>query len=130
MNKTLWVGQALLAAIFLWAGGIKLVLPAEQLAGPVPLPVGFLRLVGVLEVAGGLGVVLPGLLGVRPELVPLAAAGLLIIMIGATAVTLAGGLSVTVLIPLVVGAMASFVAYGRWRLEPHRGGAPRTGEKR
>jgi hypothetical protein len=54
-------------------------------------------------------------------LTPLAAAGLVIIMIGATVLTLAGGEVALALIPLVVGLLSAFVAYGRWRLAPHRG---------
>jgi hypothetical protein len=118
MNAALWVAQASLAVLFLWAGGIKLVLPLEQLVGPVPLPGLFLRFIGVAEVAGALGLVLPGVLGIRPSLTPLAAAGLTIIMIGATAVTLAGGLLAMALVPAVVGILAGLVAYGRWRLAP------------
>ena len=72
------------------------------------------------ETLGGLGLILPGLLGIRPGLTPLAAAGLVVIMIGATAVTLAGGDLAPALMPLVVGLLAAFVAYGRSRLAPHR----------
>jgi len=121
MTYALWIVQGMLAALFLWAGGIKLVLPLEQLTGPVPLPGLFLRFIGVAEVLGAIGLILPGLLRIRPGLTPLAAAGLVIIMIGATAVTLAGGDVASALIPLVVGLLAAFVAYGRWRLAPHRG---------
>jgi len=121
VNVALWVIQALLAFVFLFAGGMKLVLPLEQLAGPVPLPGAFLRFIGVVEVLGGLGLILPGLTGIRPGLTPLAAAGLVLLMIGATAVTLAGGERATALIPVVVGLLAAFVAYGRWRLAPLRG---------
>lgn len=120
MHRGLWVVQVLLALLFLWAGAVKLVLPLEQLAGAVPLPGLFLRFIAVAEVAGALGLVLPGLLGIRPGLTPLAAAGLVIIMIGATAVTAIGGPVVVALIPAVVGALAAFVAYGRWRLAPHQ----------
>jgi len=116
----LWIVQGLLALLFLWAGGIKLVLPLEQLAGPVPLPGALMRFIGVAEVLGALGLVLPGFLGIRPGLTPLAAAGLVIIMIGATGITLAGGDVGMALIPLVVGLLAAFVAYGRWRLAPLR----------
>jgi hypothetical protein len=121
MTYVLWIVQGLLAALFLWAGGIKLVLPLEKLTGPVPLPGLFLRFIGVAEVLGAAGLILPGLLRIRPGLTPLAAAGLVIIMIGATALTLVGGDVVLVLIPLVVGLLAAFVAYGRWRLAPIRG---------
>lgn len=118
MNIALWIVQALLAAIFLFAGSMKLVLPLEELAGPVPLPGLFLRFIGVCEVLGALGLILPGLAGIRPGLTPLATAGLLIIMIGAVVVTLMGGDIVTALIPLVVVLISAFVVYGRWRLRP------------
>src|SRR5437867_5371882 len=83
MNVALWIVQGLLAALFLFAGGAKLLLPLDQMAGPVALPGWFLRFLGVAEVLGALGLVLPGLLRIRPGLTPLAAAGLVIIMIGA-----------------------------------------------
>ncbi len=66
MNYALWVVQALLALIFLWAGGMKLILPLEELKGQVPLPGLFLRFSGVAEVLGATGLILPGLLRSRP----------------------------------------------------------------
>jgi len=120
-NYALWIVQGLLALLFLFAGGMKLVLPLEKLAGPVPLPGPVMRFIGVAEVLGGVGLILPGLLRIRSGLTPLAAAGLVIIMIGATVITLAGGDGAMALIPLVVGLLSAFVAYGRWRLAPHRG---------
>jgi hypothetical protein len=78
----------------------------------------------VAEVLGAIGLILPGLLRIRPGLTPLAAAGLVIIMIGATVLTLAGGVVTLALIPLVVGLLSAFVAYGRWQLAPHRGSSP------
>jgi DoxX-like family len=118
INVTLWVIQGLLAALFLFAGGMKLALPAEMLKGPVPLPVAFLRFIGVAEALGAIGLILPGLFRIRPGLTPLAAAGHLIIMIGAVTITLIGGDRVGALVPLVVGVLSGFVAYGRWRLAP------------
>jgi len=121
MNLALWIVQALLALLFLFSGGMKLVLPLEKLTGPVPVPGLFLRFIGVAEVLGAIGLILPGLLRIRPGLTALAAAGLVIIMIGATAITLASGDVAMALVPLVVGLLAAFVAYGRWRLAPLRG---------
>ena len=118
ITSTLWTIQILLALLFLFAGGMKLVLPLEALKGPVPIPGLFLRLIGVAEVLGALGLILPGLLHIRPELTPLAAAGLVLIMIGAVVITLIGGAFAPALIPLVVGCLAAFVAYGRWWLAP------------
>src|SRR5437899_10355243 len=123
MSAALWIVQGLLAAIFLFAGGAKLVLPLDQLTGPVALPGLLLRFIGVCEVLGALGLILPGLLRIRPGLTPLAATGLVIIMLGAIVLTLMAGLVAVALISLVVGLLAAFVAYGRWRLAPHPGRA-------
>ncbi len=92
---------------------MKLVLPLETMTAQMPLPGLFLRFIGVAEVLGAIGLILPGLLRIRPGLTPLAAAGLVIIMIGATVLTLAGGDVAPALIPLVVGLLSAFVAYGR-----------------
>jgi hypothetical protein len=120
MTYALWIVQGLLALLFLFAGGMKLVQPIEALTEQMPLPGLFVRFIGVAEVLGAIGLILPGLLRIRPGLTPLAAAGLVIIMIGATVLTLASGEVVLALIPLVVGLLLAFVAYGRWRLAPHR----------
>jgi hypothetical protein len=121
MPYALWIVQGLLAALFLFAGGMKLVLPLDKLTGPVPLPGFFVRFIGVAEVLGALGLILPGIFRIRTGLTPLAAAGLVIIMIGATAITLSAGDAVAAMISMVVGLLAAFVAYGRWRLAPLRG---------
>ncbi len=121
MNKVLWIVQWLLAALFLFAGGTKLVLPIAEMTKDMPMPGWFLRFLGVAEVLGAIGLILPGLLRIRPGLTPLAAAGLVIIMIGATVITLKTGPVVLVLLPLVTGILAAFVAYGRWRVAPLRG---------
>ena len=111
----LWVGQGLLAALFLFAGGMKLVAPAEMLtAGPVPLPVGFLRFIGVAEVLGAFGLILPWLLRIKPRLTPLAAAGLVIIMTGATVITLMGGDIGPAVVPAILGVVAASIARARW----------------
>ncbi len=85
----------------------------------IPLPVWFVRFIGVVEVLGALGLILPGLLRIKPWLTPLAAAGLVIIMIGATALAVAADWPAAGVVPLIVGLLAAFVAYGRWRLAPH-----------
>ena len=118
MNAALWIIQALLAAVFLFTGGMKLVVPVEEMTKQIALPGPFLRFIAVCEVLAAIGLILPGLLRIRPGLTPLAAAGLVIIMIGATAVTLLMADIATALIPLATGLLAAFVAYGRWHLEP------------
>jgi DoxX-like family len=88
----------------------------------VPFPGPFIQFVGLAEVLGGLGLILPGLLRIRPSLTPLAALELAHVMLGATVVTLAIGEGLlAALMPLVIGLLAAFVAYGRWRLAPQSG---------
>ena len=124
MTYVLWIIQILLALLFLFAGGTKLVLSPEVLASmgspnQVHLPGLLIRFIGVCEVLGALGLILPGLLRIKPGLTPLAAAGLVIIMIGAVIITIMGDGVAMSLPALVVGLLAAFVAYGRWRLAPH-----------
>jgi uncharacterized membrane protein YphA (DoxX/SURF4 family) len=122
MNIALWIIQALLAALFLFAGGMKLVMPIEDIIKqmPLPLPGWFVRFTGVVELLGGIGLIVPWLLRIKPGLTPLAAAGLVIVMIGATVYTLAAGEIASAPMPLIVGILVGFVAYGRWKLTPLR----------
>src|SRR4051812_46812409 len=113
MTRILWVVQGLLALLFVFAGVMKLITPIEAMTKEIALPGVFLRFIGVAEILGGLGLVLPGLLRIKPGLTPLAASGLVIIMIGATIVTLASSQPSAAPIPFVVGLLAAFVAYGR-----------------
>lgn len=114
MNRALWIIQGLLALLFLFAGGVKLVMPAAELVKQAPmLSAGFLRFVGVCEVLGGLGLILPGLLRIQPGLTSLAAAGLVGIMIGAIVVTVMMGMISTAIMPLVVGLLLVFIAFER-----------------
>ena len=116
MNYLLWIVQGLLALLFLFAGGVKLVTPIEEMTRQmqIPLPGLFLRFIGVCEVLGAIGLILPGLLRLRPGLTPLAAAGLAIIMLGAIVLTVASGSAAVALSPLAVGILSAFVVYGRW----------------
>jgi len=129
MNVALWIVQGLLAALFVFGGGMKLVLPIEKMTDPVALPGLFLRFIGVCELLGGIGLIVPSLLRIRPGLTPLAAAGLVVIMIGATVITLAYVGIASALIPLLVGILAAFIAYGRWRLAPIRPKASARSER-
>jgi uncharacterized membrane protein YphA (DoxX/SURF4 family) len=124
MNIVLWIIQILLALLFLFAGGTKLVLSAEQMqsmASPnqINLPILFIRFIGVVEVLGALGLVLPGLLRIKKGLTPLAAIGLTIVMLGAVIITIAGDGIVMAITPIIVLVLCALVAYGRrdWRSE-------------
>jgi uncharacterized membrane protein YphA (DoxX/SURF4 family) len=118
MTIALWILQVLLALLFLFAGVTKLILPPEAMKGPVDLPGFFIKFIGLVEVLGGLGLILPGLLRTRTALTPLAAVGLVIVMIGAVIISLKVGIAAA-LFPLVVGVLLVLIAYGRWRLAPH-----------
>ncbi|HEY3187431.1 MAG TPA: DoxX family protein [Solirubrobacteraceae bacterium] len=117
----LWTIQVLLALVFLVAGGMKLAMPADELAAAMaalPLPVAFVRLIAVCEVLGALGLVLPGIVRIRTDLTPLAAKGLVAIMVGAATTTVATMDASMAVLPLVVGVLAATVAFGRSRVAP------------
>ncbi len=116
VNVILWTIQGVLALAFLFAGSMKLVAPAvtvAQIAGATPE--GLLRFIGLCEVAGALGLILPGLLHLRPTLTPLAAAGLVIIMSGAVAANIALGRPSDAIPPAALGVLAALVIGGRMR---------------
>ena len=118
-NRVLWTAQILVALLFLLAGSMKFIMSAEQMQqGPIVLPLAFIRFIGVCECLGALGLVLPGLTRIRPGLTPLAAAGLTIIMIGATTVTMLGMGIVAAVFPAAVGVVTAWIAYGRTRITP------------
>ena len=121
MNIILWIIQVLLALLFLFGGVTKLIMPVEEMVKQTAMPGPFLRFIGVAEVLGGLGLILPGLFRIKTWLTPLAAIGLMIIVIGATVVTLKMGGGAMALMPLVTAILCAFVAYGRWRMSPLRG---------
>ena len=118
----LWIVQGLLALVFLFTGGSKLATPMQVLAAQSHLPGAFMKFIGVCEVLGAIGLVVPGLTHIRPGLTPLAAALLVIIMVGAT-VSTAILLPSLLALPVVILLLTAFVAYGRWRLAPLDGTA-------
>ena len=121
MNVGLWVLQILLGLFMAVASGVpKLLIPAEMLPMPIPIPGPLPVFIGVAEIAGGLGLILPGLLKIRPGLTPLAAAGLGLVAIGGTAYQLAAGEPGNAVFALMIAVLCAFVGYGRWQLVPHR----------
>jgi uncharacterized membrane protein YphA (DoxX/SURF4 family) len=127
VNLALWILQILMAGLFLFAGAAKFFMSAEELAkGPVQMSLAFLRFIGVAEVLGGLGLILPGVFRIRTRLTALAAVGLLIVMIGATALTWSAGMMGVALFNAVIGVLCALIAYGRWRLAPLRGSSGRS----
>ena len=123
MNILLWILQILLALLFLFAGGTKFYYTIEQMRAMGPpnqilFPGWFMHFIGVCEILGALGLVLPGLFRIKQHLTALAAIGLTIIMIGAVVVTFMT-FGVGSAIPnLIICLLCAFVAYGRTKLSP------------
>ena len=114
----LWIIQVLLALLFLLTGTLNVAqIPGVTSVPPLPFPTLFMQFIGVIELDGALGLILPGPTRIGRQLTPLAALGLFLEMIGATAATLVGGASNQVALPAVVGFLCLIVAIGRrsWR---------------
>ncbi|HEX6189942.1 MAG TPA: DoxX family protein [Pyrinomonadaceae bacterium] len=120
MSVILWILQVLLGLLFIFAGVMKFVMSVAEMnaQSPVVMPGLFLHFIGVCEILGGLGLLLPSLLRIQPWLTPLAAGGLAIITAGATIVTLMGPMRAAAAYPFVICLLCLFVAYGRWRMRP------------
>ena len=120
MNILLWIIQVLLSLLFMFAGVMKFLMPVAEMqkGSPVVFPGWFFHFIGVCEILGAIGLILPALLRIKPGLTPLAAAGLAIITAGATVITLMGPMKGTALVPLVICLLSIFVAFGRSRLRP------------
>ena len=121
MNAVLWLLQALLSVVFFAHGGLLLFPPAamvEQMNAS--LPRWFQLFIGVAEVLAAVGLTLPGLTRIQPWLVSAAAAGIMIVMVSATTLhTMRGEVSSAVTTAVLL-AMATWVAYMRWRVAPIR----------
>lgn len=122
MNIGLWVAQALLAAMFIMAGGTKLAQPITTLAESMPwinnAPAALIRFIGASELAGGLGLLLPSILRIKPKLTVYAALGLVTIMILAAAFHASRGEFGAIGANLAFAAIAAFVAWGRSKKAP------------
>jgi putative oxidoreductase len=118
LHISLWVAQVLLFAVFMFTGLMKLLTPIPQMAQSAPwvadLPA-LVRFIGLSEVAGALGLILPSVTRVKPQLTALAALGLATIMVLAAGFHLMRGEYVSILTVVVLGAIAMFVAWGRSR---------------
>ena len=120
MNLSLWIIAGLMAAVFLLAGANKLLIPQEKLAKApgggwvLDFSAGFVKALGAVEILGAVGLILPALLDIAPILVPMAAVGLALIMVGAAIVTFRRQEFKHVLLNLTYLALLVFVAWGRF----------------
>jgi putative oxidoreductase len=127
LNVGLWVVQIMLAVAFLMAGVMKSTTPLDQLGAAMPwvqsVPGALVRFIGVSELAAGIGLVLPAATRIKPILTPLAAIGLVTIMVLAALVHVAFGEFSALPVNFVLGGLAGFVAWGRLtraRITPRR----------
>ncbi|MEU4161767.1 DoxX family protein [Actinoplanes sp. NPDC026670] len=119
MNIVLWVIAGLLAAAFLGAGGMKLSQSKEKLAASgmawtEDFSAGAVKAIGAAELLGAIGLILPALLDIAPVLVPLAATGLALTMIGAVVVHLRRGETQAIAPSAVLFVLSAIVAWGRF----------------
>ena len=114
MNIVLWIIQILLSLLFLFSGSMKFIMSAEQMneGAPFALPIWFIHFIGICEILGAIGLIVPWLTGIRRGLTPLAASLLIVIMIGATVISAMMGILYAI-VPFVVGLLLVVVARGR-----------------
>lgn len=122
LHVGLWIAQVLLFALFAFAGFLKLTTPIEPLSQTVPwaaeVPLFLVRFIGLAELTGAIGLMLPSLTRIKPAFTPLAALGLLVIMVLAVGFHVMRGELSMVGSPILFGAVAGFVAWGRFRKAP------------
>ncbi len=117
LNVALWMAQVMLAVVFAVAGTLHLIKPMAELAQTMgwtaSVPEALVRFLGVIELAGAVGLVLPSLTRIVPALTGAAAAGLAYVMSVASLVHLARGEWLSIPLTLLIGGWAVFVAWGR-----------------
>ena len=122
MNTTLWIAQILLAVTYLMAGIAKTTQHKDRLSDMMgwvdDFSAGSVRGIGVMEILGAVGLILPGLLGILPWLTPLAAVGLALLQVGAAITHIRRREYPLLVMNFVLFALAVFVAYGRFVVEP------------
>jgi uncharacterized membrane protein YphA (DoxX/SURF4 family) len=119
MNLALWVLQGLTALAFIAAGAMKVTQPLDKLKSGMPqLPPTGVRLIGIAEILGGIGLILPAATGIAPILTPVAAACLAIVMVGAAIFHVNLGEASRAVAPVVLLFLVVIVAYGRFAVSP------------
>ena len=121
MNVVLWILQVLLGVMFVLAGvmhGFRQEQAKKQMIWMQAVPSGVLTFIGTAEILGGIGLVLPALTNILPVLTSLAAIGLTIIMILAAILHFRRGETSAIVVNVVLGALAAFIAHGRFVLVP------------
>jgi len=122
LNIVLWVLQVLLAFAYLNAGYLKTFRPIEEIAPTIfwapSLPELLVRFIGISELLGAIGLILPALLKIRPQFTALAAAALALVMLLANIFHVARGEFAVLPMTGLLLLLLAFIAYGRWKLSP------------
>jgi uncharacterized membrane protein YphA (DoxX/SURF4 family) len=119
LRIALWSAQIVLAIVFALAGGTKLSTSAAELTKMAPgFPLALLRFIGIAELAGVIGIILPALTRIAPALTPIASSGFVIVMASAGVLHLVRGQFGELAVVIVLGALAYFVAWGRFKRAP------------
>lgn len=122
LNITLWIVQVILGAMFIMAGGMKSFQPIEELAKMLPwagaVPSALVRFIGLSELLGGIGLLLPSLLRIMPNLTPMAAWGLALVQVLAAFFHASRSESSVIGMNVVLLLLAVFVAWGRTKKVP------------
>jgi putative oxidoreductase len=119
LNITLWIVQGLTATLMLMSAYMKIATPILELSSKWKwtgeLPETVVRLLGVIDLLGGIGIILPALLRIKPSLTPLAAVGIILLMISASVFHISRGESSVIGFNIMIMLLASFVAWGRYK---------------
>lgn len=122
LNIILWIAQIVLAGMFIMAGFMKSFTPIEQLSASLPwvkdAPIWLVRFIGISEFLGALGLILPSLLRIKPILTPLAALGIIAIMVMAAFFHISRSEFSGVAFTLILAIVAAFICWGRWKKAP------------
>jgi uncharacterized membrane protein len=121
VNIVLWVVQVLLGVYFFFVGVNHFIVPPglpPAMSWMYELSPGMHYFSGIAEILGGLGLILPGVTKIQTRLTSLAGAGLVLVMVGAAIFHITRGEAPNIVQNIILGALAAFVAYGRWKLRP------------
>jgi uncharacterized membrane protein YphA (DoxX/SURF4 family) len=118
LHIALWVAQLLLAASLIWAATMKLFQPVEKLSAMWPwvgqVSGALVKVTGIVDLLGGIGLILPSLLRIKPQFTPIAAIGMMVLMVCASIFHIVRGEASSIGANIVFAGMAAFIAWGRW----------------
>lgn len=118
----LWVAQVALAVSLVWAAAMKLFQPIDKLAAMWPwagqVPVALVKFTGIIDLLGAIGLILPSLLRNNPKLTPIAAIGIMVLMVCASIFHIARGEASVIGVNIVFAGIAAFIVWGRFTKVP------------